>query len=217
MLETGRIDDLDGDAACDAVAAAHRELLTAEARMLGLAVHWADLHNGDAVDAGGKALPGMERARRLGGAGTPRVAEFCTAEFGALQERGYIWADNYLRDALDLRHRHPMMWAAIFAGQARVWQGREVARLAHVAGLSLEQARWVDAVTSDRLADLAWGTFVNLVEAKIIEADPDAAEARRVAAAMERFVRTGGVQRVRPEDDHRQGCGRRCHLLSRYG
>ena len=191
MFELGWIGELDGDAACAAVAANHQARLQEEATQLFLAAHWADLHNGDVVDSGGRVLPGTERAKQLGGPGTPRVAEFATAELGALQGIGYISTDNLERDALNLRHRHPLLWAAIGAGAARVWQAREVARLVHTSGLSLEEALWVDAQTTPRLGCLPWGRFLSVLEAKIIEADPDAAEARRVAAAMERFVRTG--------------------------
>jgi hypothetical protein len=38
---------------------------------------------------------------------------------------------------------------------------------------------------------LAWRAFTDLVEARIIEADPHAAEARRVAESLARFVATG--------------------------
>jgi hypothetical protein len=41
------------------------------------------------------------------------------------------------------------------------------------------------------LDSLPWGRFTALVEARIVEADPEAAEARRVAHALDRFVSTG--------------------------
>ncbi len=191
MFDTSWVADLDADAACAALVEAHRGVLEAEARVLALAGHWADLHNGDAVDSQGRALPGLEAAKRLGGPGTPRVAEFAAAEFGALVGMGHVAASAYLRDTLDLRHRHPVMWAAVFAGGARVWQAREVARMVHAADLELKQARRVDAATTKYLASLPWARFVALVEAKIIEADPAAAEERRRAAALAQFVRTG--------------------------
>ena len=191
MFDMGWVSGLDGDTACDAVAANHQARLQADATQLYLAAHWANLHNGDPVDARGRVLPGMERAKQLGGPGTPRVAEFATAELGALQGIGYVAADLLVLDALDLRHRHPLLWAALGEGGVCAWQARIVAKLAHTAGLSLDQARWVDEVTTPRLVSLPWGRFLAVVEAKIIQADSDAAEARRVAAAMERFVRTG--------------------------
>jgi hypothetical protein len=73
----------------------------------------------------------------------------------------------------------------------RVWQARRVARMCAAAGLDRDQARWVDSVTTPYAGVLPWGRFESLVEAKIIEADPEAAEERPAAAAMERFVRTG--------------------------
>jgi len=193
MFELGWVDDLDGDRACDAVAAVHRAELENDAKKLYLAAHWADLHNGDALDSSGRVLPGMEQAKRLGGAGTPRVLEFACAEFAALQGMHPAAGRNLLRDALNLRHRHPQLWAAATSGQVRAWQAREVTRLVDTGDLdlTLEAARRIDAATTPYLATLPWGRFLALVEAKVIEADPAAAQARRKAAAADRFVATG--------------------------
>lgn len=57
--------------------------------------------------------------------------------------------------------------------------------------MSLAQARWVDEQTTGYLGSLPWGQVLALVEARIIAADPAGAEARRRAAALEQFVRTG--------------------------
>ena len=106
---------------------------------------------------------------------------------------GFIAASTLIRDAVDLQHRHPLLWAALADGKARVWKARQVAHLVHAAGLSREQALFVDAATTAYVDSLTWSAFTRLVEARIIEADPDAAEARRTAAAMERFVATGAT------------------------
>jgi hypothetical protein len=66
-----------------------------------------------------------------------------------------------------------------------------VVRQTGEAGLCLAQARWVDEQVAPWLGSLPFGQVLDLLAAKIIAADPDAAEARRVAAALERFVRTG--------------------------
>ena len=136
-------------------------------------------------------LPGTERAKQLGADGTPQVAEFACAELGLLRGCGFISADNLMRDALDLEHRHPRMWQALRAGEARVWKARKVAHLVHARGLSLEQAHRVDAQVTPYVDSLCWSAFLNLVEAKIIEVDPEAAEARRLAAELGQFVSTG--------------------------
>ncbi len=72
-----------------------------------------------------------------------------------------------------------------------VWQARHVASRTRATGLTLAQARQVDDTTTPYLASLPWGRFLELLEARIIAADPDAAEARRLAAELERFVVTG--------------------------
>ncbi len=133
----------------------------------------------------------MERAKQVGADGTPLVAEFAAMELGALLGMGHVAADHLVRDALNVRHRHPQLWAALAEGRGRVWQARKVAQSCAAAGLDLDQARWVDAATTPYVASLPWGRFESLVEAKIIEADPQAAEERAKAAAMARFVRTG--------------------------
>ncbi len=128
---------------------------------------------------------------RAGGEGTPQITEFACAELGLLMGVGPLTAQSLVRDAVDLRHRHPALWTLLGSGNGRVWKARQVARLTHAARLSRDQARFVDAATTPYLDALSWSAFTNLVEAKIIEADPAAAEARRLAVELDRFVRTG--------------------------
>ena len=185
----GWMDDLDGSGVCAPTEQNHLGMLRHEATQIYLAAHWADIYNGDARDATGAVLPGMERAKRLGAAGTPAVLEFGHTEFAALHGMHPLSGQNLMRDGLNLRHRHPLLWARIRSAQARVWQARKVAQAC--AHLDHEQARWVDAATAGYSDTLSWGRFEALVAAKVIEVDPAAEEARRRAAAAERFVRTG--------------------------
>ena len=190
--------ETDGQAAADALVANHARLVEAEAAELALAAHWADLHDEHTLSAGagagsgsGRVLPGTERARRFGGAGTPLVAEFAAAELGCLLGRSPGAAATLVADAVDVRHRLPRWWSAVAAGTARVWQARHVAARTRSVGLSLEQARWVDAQTVPYVGSLPWSRLLDLLEAKIVEVDPEAAQARADAAALERFVATG--------------------------
>jgi hypothetical protein len=179
---------------CATAVAAHAAVVEAEFTELALAVHWVDLHAAETVRAGrrGRGLvPGGERVRRSGAEGTPLVAEFAAAELGALLGMGYVAAGLFVRDAVNLYYRHPQLWCAVQAGTVRVWQARQVARATAAAGLGLADAQWVDGQVAGYLGALPWGQVRELVEAKIIQADPAAAEARRLAAQMERFVRTG--------------------------
>src|SRR3954447_17864031 len=208
MFDTSWVADLDAETACAAITATQDALRTQEWHELVLAGHWAALHDPHTVcrDPGtpgsgtpGSGTPGAgrpgarggERAVRPGGDGTPQVAEFASAELGLVMGIGFIAAGSLIRDALDLQHRHPRLWQALAEGKGRVWKARQVARMVHAAGLSGGQARFVDEATTPYLDTLASAAFTRLVEARIIEADPEAAEARRVAAALERFVSTG--------------------------
>jgi hypothetical protein len=192
MFDTSWIADLDAESACRAIADTQVDLREAEWRELALAAHWADLHDEDTLPVGDRpVLAGMERATPVGGEGTPAVAEFACAELGVLMRVGPVSAENLLRDALDLRHRHPGLWALLGEGRARVWKARKVAHATSAAGLSLEQARAVDAAVAPYVDSLPWKPFADLVAAKVVEADPVAAEARRVAESLARFVATG--------------------------
>ena len=64
---------------------------------------------------------------------------------------------------------------------------------ASARGLDAAQAEWVDAETTPYITTLPPKRFLDLVEAKIIEADPEAAEERARAKALARFVHAGRV------------------------
>ena len=74
-----------------------------------------------------RVLPGMERAVRVGGVGTPRVAELAWAELGARLQISPWSARRLVADALDVRHRLPLVWAQVVARRARVSNARRVA------------------------------------------------------------------------------------------
>lgn len=191
MMQTSWVDDLDAPAAVAALEQVHRARLKAEAEEFRLAAHWADLHDGEAGHRPRRVLPGMERSKQLGGHGTPLVREFAAAELAAALGVSPISGQCLIRDALDVRHRHPRLWAAVMSGQARVWQARQIAQQCHRAGLTLEQTQAVDAETTPLLASLPWGRFTTVLEGRIIAADPEKAEDRRRAAEAARFVATG--------------------------
>lgn len=79
----------------------------AEVDLLRVAYQWAIVRDPDRLDPGDSARPGRERARLLGGDGTPQVTEFAAAELGARIGRSPYAAGQLMADALDLHHRHP--------------------------------------------------------------------------------------------------------------
>jgi hypothetical protein len=157
-------------------------LRRAECRVLELACAWADVHSRDPGDYS----PLVERARFYGGKGTPALAEFCVAEFGALHGTGTMAAQLLIADALDLRHRLPRLWQQVLAGQVRAWQARKVAE--QTRPLSAEDCAEIDAQLSGMIGLLPWGRFQRILAAAILEIDPQLAAEREQRARQLRDV-----------------------------
>ena len=191
MIDVDPVEGLDRAAAARAVADGHRFIVAEETQLFRLAAHWADLHHPDAKIIDGYVLPGTERAKRYGGAGTPAVSEFAPAEFGALQEMTTSAAVAMIADALDVRHRLPRLWRLVVSGGVRVWKARKVA--VQTRHLSPEACDQVDADIDGYVNAMSWGRFLNLLRAKIINADPIEAEKSRRHAEADRFVKAGRV------------------------
>ncbi|MDQ3664126.1 MAG: 13E12 repeat family protein, partial [Actinomycetota bacterium] len=144
----------------------------AEVAVLECAAHWADLHG--VVEHAGPSLPGMQQLTLLGGVGTPKVAEFAPAELGAELGVTTYAARLLVADALDLRHRLPRLWARVQAGQVKPWVGRRVAQ--QTRDRDSEIAATVDAAVAPWADRLTWTRLETLVDATIIEVDPDRAQ-----------------------------------------
>ena len=164
-------------------------MLEHECALMELATHWADLNHPDSQPPLAKPLPGAEQGRQLGGQGTPEVLEFAAAELGARMETTVGSARALLADALDLRHRLPELWQLILSGRVASWRARKVAQATR--HLSRDAAMHVDAAVAPSIVGLPWGRFEALLTAKIIEADPKAAEEQAKIWEAERFVRAG--------------------------
>ncbi|MGN6577211.1 MAG: hypothetical protein ACTHKG_16180, partial [Nocardioides sp.] len=181
--------DLPEDAAglCEALLENQRELLDVETRQLVLAARWMDVHapvehpDDDPVRP---VRPGQERVVTSGADGTPLVTEFACAEFAALQDMHPIAGRHLLRKVANLRHRHPELWARVRRGEVRGWKALETARLVGRDELALtrEQAHWIDEHSHQQITTLPWGAYLEHLERLIIDADPQAAETRRLEA-----------------------------------
>ncbi len=187
MFES-QLHGLDAAMTMSLVSHAHRVVVEQECALLDLAAHWADLQHPARESAMTPTLPGGEQARLLGGDGTPQVLEFAAAELGARMETTTGSARSLMADALDLRHRLPELWALIRAGRLRVWRARKVS--VATRHLSLDAARQVDGAVAPLVVSLPWNRFEALLAAKIIEADPKAAEEQAKIWEAERFVRS---------------------------
>ena len=160
----------------------------AEVNLLRVAYQWAILHDPDRLDPAESALPGREKARLYGGAGTPEVCEFAAAELGVRIGRSTYAAAALMADALDLHHRHRQLWGRVEAGEVKASYARFV--VAKTRDLTREQAAYVDAAVAES-ADgrIPWSRFEALVEAKVKAADPETARAKEEKASKATFAK----------------------------
>ena len=184
------LDERSVEQTLDAVELLWLEALEGNCEIFLSAAHYADLCSGDALpDQGtGSVLPGTERSVQLGGVGTPRVAEFAAAAFGARLRMGAVGGRAMIADALDARHRLPQMYARVKAREARVPWVRYVAR--KTRELSLEAARRVDAEMAESVdGRVPWSRFCTNLEGQIVAADPEAAARREEERRREVFAK----------------------------
>ncbi|GAA1630227.1 hypothetical protein GCM10009744_17860 [Kribbella alba] len=155
-----------------------------EIRVLQLALRYADLHPSPARVPDDQRLPGGERGVVYGGAGCPAVAEFAVAEFAAVLGVTSETGGNFIGQALALRHRLPLTWARVEAGQATGWKARLIATAC--LGLSVEAAALVDARVAGVVDSLSAHQVKTIVKAAVWDADPAAARAAAEQKARER-------------------------------
>ncbi len=167
-LERSRLAELDADGTLAEAAATKQAERRVQARQLLMAMHWADLHA--VLTRPGAVGKGRERLVRLGGDGTPEVAEFAPAELGAVLGMTDGAAKGLIGDGLDLRHRFPLLWRRVQDGQVEVWLARRIVQEARP--LSREAAAKVDARIADLAGGLTWRRLKDIVAAAILAADP---------------------------------------------
>lgn len=160
-------------------------------QMLILAAAWADSHpkRDPELNEAGRPCPGGDHGRTYGAETNPEASEFCPVEFGALQATSTAAAALLIGDALDLRHRLPLIWLRVRAGEVASSKARRVAQATRP--LSDEAAALVDRGIVEHFATLPWTRFLLVLSSLVIEADPEAAEQRAQAAERDRFVRAG--------------------------
>ncbi len=178
-LGNGALLDLDATAT---LAVAEREVAARRRQgveRLQLLLHWADLHSEDPQARPG-AVPlsrGGDRLVELGGEGTPEVSELCWAELAIALETGVVALRNQAGQALDLRHRLPLLWALVQELWVEPWVAQKVAAMTR--GLTRDQAGLVDTALAAAV-DESPGRMLGIAEAKTIEADPEGYRARLV-------------------------------------
>ena len=123
------------------------------------------------------------------------MSEYCAAELGALQGIGVFAARLLIADALDLRYRLPRLWDRVRTGGVRAWQARKIAEATRP--LSWAAVSDLDHALADVVGMMPWPRFRRILDAAILDADPELAaeraeRARTVAGCVRRSTpRTG--------------------------
>ncbi|WP_040159405.1 DUF222 domain-containing protein [Nigerium massiliense] len=138
-------------------------------------------------------MQGAERWVQGGADGTPRIAEFVIAEIAALAGIGLAAAASQVRDALNLRHRHPRLFQFVVTGSVRVWHALLVARDCANAGLPADACAVVDGWCAQALALQPWGRVMGRLSEWIVRADPALAAQRAADAARTRRLDVHGI------------------------
>ncbi|KAA1418938.1 hypothetical protein F0U44_10725 [Nocardioides humilatus] len=185
---------LDSTATLAAVESRVRARRAGDVEDMELVLHWCDLHSGDPQAEPGAApkRKGGNYLRQIGGDGTPKVADLSFAELAMARRAGEVSTSNFAADALDLRHRMPLLGAAVLRLEIDQWLWRKIVRLTRK--LSNDRVGLVDAAVAAAVHQSP-GRLIELAEAKVIEADPDLHRAK-----LEEDARSTGVwlNRVRP-------------------
>jgi hypothetical protein len=171
-----------------------RELLE-EAVQLEIAVEFCAFNSPDSRHAVA-TLPGTEGAVALAGEGAPCVAEFAVIEFGAVAGLSTDAARRLLGQALEVRHRLPLLWRAVRASRVAAWRARRIAERTLV--LPADGAAWVDAQVAPVADRLGVVVLERLVEEAVVRFDPEAA-AQTALEALETRHATVTVERVLSE------------------
>src|SRR4051794_37320830 len=185
----------------DALVAARHTADRAEAHLLGLAVHYVDLHpvtphapaatwtdRSLEVFPTGTPTQRAEQAR-LAGDGTPGIAEYAVEELAAALNVGYHTGLSLVSDAVELCYRLPKLWALVQDGHLQAWKARTVAT--ETTHLSRQAAGFVDthlATTARRNKLPGPGGIRALVHQALLQCDPDTAAAVEQATRNRRGV-----------------------------
>jgi hypothetical protein len=177
-MATVLLDELDPAAT---LAAASDRLLArraAEVEEMRVVAHWAALH--------GQPVGELDPMTESGGEGTPAVREFCVPELAMARETHPATTRHLMADVLDLQHRLPATWARVQALECEPWVARKVASMSR--SVPAATVGMVDAAVAAAIAGHAPGTVIQLAEARLIAADPEAHAMRREIERHRRYA-----------------------------
>lgn len=210
----GEVEDLSTRDLLAAVKAGQEIEDRATAQRLELAAAWADRHPPESIGGEAVFIHG-EHVEPIAGPGCPLVAEFCLAELGAVLGVSTTAAKRLVGHALELRHRLPLLSAAVQAGRLPAWRARLVAEATiHTSpALTPETMGWIDAQVAPFAARLGQAQVDRIVAEAIRRQsppepvdpdDPPMPDQRHVTVDLEQ-VQVNGTVTVTGEVDLADG------------
>lgn len=129
------------------------------------------------------------RPVRLGADGTALVDEFLPLEVAALKGISVGAATWLIRDVVNLKARHPLLWFQATKGLIPVFRACQLAAEVARFNLTLEQAQQWDAELAPKVPGLPWRRVLQLARGLVADIAAGAVEALATEARAARFVR----------------------------
>ena len=123
---------------------------------------------------------------QVAGEGTGQIDDFACLELAAALHVSVESVTPRVVDLLNLENRLPLLWEQVVGCGVPMWLARQIAR--DTSNLSLRKARWVDAATAPFATRLGPGRLLKFVQALVVQADPEAADARWSRQARPRVL-----------------------------
>ncbi len=171
----------------DALRHNHQLKMGAEIRELALIAQASDEYQVDETRADAAA----EKLIQGGADGTATIGDFLAIEIAGLLQISPTTAALRISETLNLRDRHPELWAFVHAGTVRPWQALKIAARCVTAGLSGDAAKWVDHQLAISVTTLGWTRALRTLEGLIVSADTELAAERARIRREQRQVYVG--------------------------
>ena len=127
-----------------------------------------------------------DRGLALAGQGAPLVSEFQAMEYAAALGMSTDAGKAYIGRVLELRYRLPRLWDRVISRKLPVWRAGRIAD--HTISLPPAGAAHVDRHLAPVAHSCSWAQLERLVDEALVRFAPEAAEAKRRAAAERRHV-----------------------------
>ncbi|MGC3995937.1 MAG: hypothetical protein QM779_17785 [Propionicimonas sp.] len=129
------------------------------------------------------------RPVRIGADGTALIDEFLPLEVAALKGISLAAATWLIRDVVNLKARHPLLWYQATRGLIPMFRACQLAAEVARFDLTLAQAQELDARLAPKVATLPWRRVLGLARALVTELAADKVELLAQRARAARFVR----------------------------